>query len=317
MVPVLKPAPLKASALTVPASVLPPRLLLLFAATAWGASFVAARAVLNAPAGMASLSPLLLATVRFGIASGFFAPALLRMRSRGIRVARADVPLFALLGQLAISVYFFLQYTGVRLCNAGVASVLVVGGIPLATLVVSSAALREPLGLRKSLALAAGAAGVFVVAAQRGLTLEAGGGFLIGAVCLVLDALCFAAYSTLVRGIRARYDAVTITAMTTLWGTAGLTVVAAFTEDWSILGRLLPSQWAAVLYLAVACSVLAYLAYNSALARVPAARAATWIYLETPVAIVLGLIVLGETVSPQTIAGAGVILLSLYLVERE
>ncbi len=307
---------------TANASGLPPQLLLLFAATAWGASFVAARAVLAAPEGLTSLSPLLLATVRFAIASGVFAPVLVRQRLRqrlrrqSSRVARSDLPVFALLGQLGISLYFFLQYTGVRLTNAGVASVLVVGGIPLATLAVSAAVLHEPLDWRKSLGLAGGAIGVFVVAAQRGLTFAAGRGFLIGAACLVLDALCFAVYSTLVRRMRARYDPVTITAMTTLWGTAGLAAVAAVTEDWSTLGNLTPGQWGAVLYLSIACSVLAYLAYNSALARVAAARAATWIYLETPVAIVLGALLLDETVTLQTLAGAAMILLSLYLVER-
>jgi len=66
----------------------------------------------------------------------------------------------------------------------------------------------------------------------------------------------------------------------------------------------------------LACSVLAYLAYNHALARVPAGRAAAWIYLETPVAIVLGAVLLDETVTTPTLVGGGVILAALYLLER-
>jgi len=292
------------------------RPLLLFAATAWGASFVAARAVLNAPIGLTSLTPLLLATVRFVIACGFFVPLLAVRLRRGERLDRRDLPRLALLGQLAISLYFFLQYTGVQLTNAGVASLLVVGGIPLATTVVAAIALGEPLTRRRLTALLMGTAGVAIVASQRGLSVAGSGGFILGAACLALDALCFALYSTMTRRLRSRYSSTMLTSVTTLFGTAGLCVVTLTTEDLGSLAALTAGQWGAVLYLALACSVLAYLAYNHALATVAAGRAAAWIYLETPVAIVLGALLLGETVTGATAVGGAVILAALYALER-
>lgn len=292
------------------------RLLLAFAAGAWGASFVAARAVLVPTAGGTSLSPLLLATVRFLIASAFFVPLLAHRLRRGEVVRRRDLPLLFLLGQLSISLYFFLQYTGVRLTNAGVSSVLVVGGIPLATTLIARAVLREPLGSRRVLGLLAGTAGVAIVSSQRGLSFTASGGFLAGALCLALDAVCFGIYSTLVRRLRSSYSAPVITSLTTLAGTAGLVAAAALTEDLSTVRGLSAGQWGAIAYLAVICSVLAYLAYNQALARTPAGRAAAWIYLETPVAVALGALLLGETVTAPTLAGGLIILASLFLLER-
>lgn len=292
------------------------RPLLLFAAVAWGASFVAARAVLSAPAGMVSLSPLLLATVRFTLACGFFVPLLALRLARGERVRRSDLLRLAVLGQLAISVYFFLQYTGVQLTNAGVASVLVVGGIPLATTAVAAVVLGERLGRRHTAALLAGALGVAVVAGQRGLSVSASGGFIVGALCLALDAVCFAVYSTLTRQLRARYSSTLLTSVITLFGTAGLLAVAIFREDWRNLVALSSGQWGAIVYLALGCSVLAYLAYNHALASVPAGRAATWIYLETPVAVALGIVLLGETLTAATAVGATIILASLYLLDH-
>lgn len=290
--------------------------LLLFAVTAWGASFVAARMVLNAPAGLMSLSPTLLATVRFLIASAFFGPVLLVRQLRGKGVEARDLPLFFLLGTLAISLYFFLQYTGVRLTNAGVSAVIVVGGIPLATVAVSAAMDRERFGAGKIGAVACGAAGILIVASQRGVSLALESGFLLGVLCLVLNAVCFGFYSVLARRMRAKYSPVTITAATMLMGTLGLVAVAALTERWSELRLLSAGQWGAVAYLAVVCSVLAYLAYNRALVTFPASRAASWIYLESPVAIVLGVAILGETLSLMTVAGAAVIVGSLVFMER-
>lgn len=290
--------------------------LLLLAVTAWGASFVAARAVLNAPAGQVSLTPTLLATVRFLIASALFGPVLLRRQIRREGVRAGDLPMFFLLGTLAISLYFFLQYTGVRLTSAGVSAVIVVGGIPIATMAVAALMERESPGPRRAVAVVCGAAGIVIVAGQRGLSLAIESGFLLGVFCLVLNAVCFGFYSVLVRRMRAKYPPVTVTAATMLTGTLGLLAAAVVTEEWSALALLSAGQWGAVAYLAIVCSVLAYLAYNRALVTFPAARAAAWIYLECPVAIALGVLVLGETVSPATIAGALVVIGSLLFVEK-
>jgi len=91
----------------------------------WGLSFVAARVVL------ATLTPVLLETVRFIIASLVFSPVIIRELSRGNRPSVADLRELALLGFLSISIYFWLQYTGVQYAGAGVSALLVVGFIPI------------------------------------------------------------------------------------------------------------------------------------------------------------------------------------------
>lgn len=291
--------------------------LLLFVVTAWGGSFVAARMLLapSAP-GATALSPTMLATTRFMLASALLCPALVRQHRRIRPITRRDVVLFVLLGQLSISLYFWLQYTGVRLTSAGIASVLVVGLIPLATLLVARVALGEPLGARRTLALALGVVGVGVVVSQSGLHFETQGGFLLGALCLAADAVCFAVYTALIRGMRDRYPPLTITAGMTLGGTAGLVVLALATGGWGTLAALSLAQWLAIAYLGVVCSVLAYLCYNVALARVEASQAAVWIYLEPAVAVTLSALLLGEAITVQTVAGGLVILASLYLVHK-
>ena len=291
--------------------------LLLFVMVVWGASFVAARMVLSPEgSGEAALSPTMLATIRFLIASALFLPILYRQHTRVRPVARGDIPLFLLLGQLGISVYFWLQYTGVQLTNAGISSVLVVGLIPMATMVTSGLMLKEPLGGRRAAALGLGAVGVAVVVSQRGLAMAMESGFLLGSLCLVANAFCFALYSTLIRGLKDRCPALTMTAGMMVAGTVGLLPLALATEDWGSLAALSAAQWGAIAYLAIVCSVLAYFFYNYALARVEASRAAAWIYLEPPVAVALGAVVLGETVTAQTVLGGLIILSSLLWVQR-
>ena len=93
----------------------------------WGLSFVAARVVLT------TLSPVTLATLRFIIASIIYAFVIIRELIRGNKPSLADLKNMAILGFLSISIYFWLQYTGVQYAGAGISAVLVVGLIPLLT----------------------------------------------------------------------------------------------------------------------------------------------------------------------------------------
>ncbi len=305
--------------------------LLLFAVVAWGGSFVAARALL-APAapGAAALTPAMLAALRFGLAAALFVPLLLARRFRPGRgggttgygkpggLGRRDLLRLAGLGQLGITVYFWLQYTGVRLTNAGVASILVVGLIPIATAIVARLRLREALGRAHAVALALGLAGVVIVTAGRGAGLALGisRDFGLGALCLVSNAVCFALYSTFVRDFRARYDSLTLTAGTTVAGALGLLGLAALGGGWGAIGRLSAAQWLAVGYLALVCSVLAYFGYNRALATLEAGRAAAWVYLEPPVALLLGALLLSETVTAASLLGGALIAASVWVISR-
>ncbi|MGE5618943.1 MAG: DMT family transporter [Sphingomonadaceae bacterium] len=291
--------------------------LLLFVVSVWGGSFVAARMILYAGSpGGAILSPTMLATVRFSIASAIFLPILARQHLRVQPLKLADIPTFLLLGQLGISIYFWLQYTGVQLTNAGISAVLVVGLIPLATMVISGFTRREPLRGKRALALALGALGVAVVVSQRGLQVALESGFLFGSLCLIANAFAFALYSVLIRGIRARYPALTTTAAFMIGGTLGLLLLSVFTEDWSSVALLSAGQWMSIAYLAVVCSVLAYFLYNWALTQIEATKASVWIYLEPVAAVILGATMLGETITVHTLIGGIVILGSLVLTHR-
>lgn len=107
-----------------------------------------------------------------------------------------------------------------------------------------------------------------------------------------------------------------MTAGTIAAGALGLAVLAAITGGWGAIGELSTGQWLAVLYLALVCSVLAYLCYNRALTIVEAGRAASWIYLEPPIALVLGAGLLGETISAASLVGGVIIAGAVVVVSR-
>lgn len=286
-----------------------------FAVLVWGASFVAARHLLR-PDGpdRASLSPITLAAARFTIASVFFAlpfgAALVRRE-----LSASDLLRMALLGQLAFSTYFWLQYTGVRNTNAGVAALLAVGLMPTATGVLAPLGGERRPSWRSWGALLLGFLGVAVLTLGRPAENSGTGEFALGALCLAGNAFAFAAYSLLARRWMARIGPVTLTGGAMISGAIGLLAMAALTEPQplSSLSALDAGQWGALAFLTLVCSVAGYFAWNFALSRVEASRAAVCIYAEPVVAVALGIVVLDERHGLTALAGAAAIAASIFI----
>jgi drug/metabolite transporter (DMT)-like permease len=269
----------------------------------WGLSFVAASVVLT------TLSPVTLATLRFIIASLIFAPIVASNALKGTSPRPNDLKEMALLGFLSISLYFWLQYTGVKYAGAGVSALLVVGFIPVITGVASSIILKEAMGRGKALGAATGFLGVALITLPKLTAVNLDTGFLFGVACLLGNAVCWSLYSTLSRRLMQRTGRPAyVTGHVTLFGALFL-VPLSLTSDWGALGTLSQGQWLSVLYLAVVCSGGGYLLWNYALSRMESVRAAVWLYLE-PVAAFMGeAVILGLLPDTVTVAGGGLVLL--------
>ena len=288
-----------------------------FAVIAWGASFVAARLLLHAgTAGRVSLSPTVLAALRFSIASFFFVVPLLVAIIRR-QISGRDLLRMAFLGQITFSLYFWLQYTGVQQTNASISSILVVGLIPVVTAFLSQFIGEEHLSLTRCGALLLGFFGVAMIVLEKPILVTLQSGFLLGALCLVANAFAFALYSTLSKRWMHDISPLVMTGGTMVSGAIGLlllSLVDPATNRWGDVLRLDAAQWLALLFLALVCSVLAYFVYNFALTRITASRVAVYIYFEPVIAVLFGIALLGETLSWQTIGGAAAIGLSVMVV---
>jgi len=276
----------------------------------WGLSFVAARMVLS------TLTPVLLATVRFIIASAIFTPFIVRDRMRGSELESSDLRELAALGVLSISVYFWLQYTGVMYAGAGVSALLVVGLIPVLTGFMSTIVLKERTGARKYLGTGIGLAGVALITVPNLLVSDVDWKFYVGVAFLLLNAACWAIYSTLSRRLMKRIGRpVLVTAYVTVFGTLAL-IPLSLTSNWGLLYQLNSQQWTSVLYLALVCSGLGYFLWNFALLRLEAVKAAVWLYLEPVAAFAGEALILGVMPSLTTVLGGVAILVGAILTSR-
>jgi drug/metabolite transporter (DMT)-like permease len=194
-----------------------------------------------------------------------------------------------------------IQFEGLARTSVTNASLLVGTGTPLLAL---AAVLfeRERLGGRGWLAVLLSCVGVVVMVGPPGP-----GGAWIGDLLVFLSMVVAAAWVLLSRRLVRRYPPALASAWILLVGTASLAPVVWLREGPPPIG-ISGRGWASLLFLAIACTVAAFLLWNWAVARVPAGRAASFLNLEPVVGAALGVAILGDPLSAGALGGGALIL---------
>ncbi len=132
-----------------------------------------------------------------------------------------------------------------------------------------------------------------------------------GDLVLVLAGVAYATYSLLGRRVLERHAPLAVTTRSLVWGAAALLPVAG--AEWASGARPVwtASAVAGTLYLAVVITALGYVAWNWALARVPAPRAAIFLNIQPIVGALLGAALLGEPLTPFTVLGGALVVTGL------
>jgi drug/metabolite transporter (DMT)-like permease len=278
-------------------------LLLLLTNAVYGTAYVAQREAVT------TVPPALLGFARLAIASLILLPFL--RRSPGTHTERGDGAKIFWMGTLGFGVAYALSHFGLARSTATNGALLVTLE-PISMMLLSPLVLHERLQRRET----AGAALVLLGAVL--VVLNGVPGVTVallphwrGDALIVLSAVAFASYSVLGRHVLRRWDARTVTARSILWGAVSMLPVVAL--EWASGARptWTPRGIGTTLYLAVVVTALAYLAWNAALARVSAPRAAIFINVQPVVGVALGVWLLSEPVTPYTLLGAGLVLVGL------
>jgi drug/metabolite transporter (DMT)-like permease len=99
-------------------------------------------------------------------------------------------------------------------------------------------------------------------------------------------------------------------------GGAGLLVLSAAFGELHPFPHISLRAAAAVLYLIVFGSLIAFTAFVWLLSHIPASTVSSHAYVNPIVAVALGYFVAGEPVTVRTLAGSSLVLLSVFLILR-
>ena len=274
----------------------------------WGNSFIAVKVIVQ------HVSPLELVTVRFVPVALIFAALLLPTRGREVwAMVRADGWRLALLGLTGAVLYNTFLGWGETRVAAGTAS-LIIALNPTFIYTLSILVLGERFVWRRALGLAVAFAGLFVIirwGSGRPIALDDAGYALI----VMLAPLNWAVYTIAGKRVIARHPPLLVVGVAMIF--AGLfSLVFVRPSLIAQLPTLPASFWWAVLFLAVPCTVFAFVVWFGALERMPAGRAAGFIYLVPMFAVTFSRWLLDEPVTPALLLGAAILIAGVYLVNR-
>jgi drug/metabolite transporter (DMT)-like permease len=270
----------------------------------WGSTYLAIRVMVE------TVPPLLGAGARFLVAGAIMLAVLALHRS--VRPTRAQ-----LLSALAVGILLPGANAVITVAEQEVPSnlaALLIGSIPLWVILMRRAA-GEAVSRASIAAVLVGFAGVALLL-RPGEQSE--GASLLALAACVIGAVMWASGSFASPRLRLPGDPLVSTGWQMLLGGFVIVVVGLAAGE---APEVDPEEFslrsvAALLYLVVFGSWLAFTAYAWLLQNAPISRVATYAYVNPVVAIVLGWLILDELITPITLAGAAIIVASVALVIR-
>ncbi len=272
----------------------------------WSGAFVGIKAALDTGIGTFDL-----VVIRFLIAAPAFAIVVLVRRPLGI--TRAALPRLFVGGALGVAAYQLTLNEGALRTTAGVTS-LIIASCPALTLLIARMTGLERLTPTRLGGIALAFAGIAVVAIWApGQSLEFD--HLAGPLWVLAASLSWAVYTIVMKPALATGDSLGITAASTLAGAAcTLPFVRSSTVDTIV--DLTLHQLLILLWLALAVTVIGYLAWNEGVRGLDPSRASVYLYPITPLSLLAAVVLLDEPWSPALGVSCVLVLGGVALAQR-
>jgi drug/metabolite transporter (DMT)-like permease len=292
---------------------LPNITLMLLLITFWGSSFVVVKALIGE-----ELTPIAIATFRFLLAGGLFLIVLFlnRIRNRNYRILvdRKDVPILIVLAFSGVTIFFITQYTGIKLANASIASILVCLLSPILISLISIHLFKEPLSKTQLLGILTASLGTLTVILGGTPNLQGNLPFFFGSLILLATPLLWTAYTLLGKNIMEKFDPFLIVAYVNILGGLFLVPFSLAEGSFTNILALNSQEWLAILYLASTCSLLGYFIWFYVMKKSSAAATSSFLFAEPLITVLFAAVFIREEVTFFAMGGGLLIFIGVFLV---
>ncbi|GGL59174.1 DMT family transporter [Halocalculus aciditolerans] len=281
-----------------------------YVSLAWGGSFVAIKAGLDA------LPPLLFAAFRFDVGAAILLGIAFARTERGAFLprTRGDVVDLLVSGGLIVAVNNGLLFVAQQHLTSGTAAI-VYSLNPILSIGVASLLLpSDSLDAVEALGVLCGLVGVVIVANPEPNALLGADTLALGLVFVAAAAIALG--SVVSRRVQPSIETAPGTAWAMVVGAVGLHAWAAASGETLADATMTPTVAGILLYLGLFATAFAYLAYFTLIRTAGPVRANLVSYTVPLVATVAGAALLGEPVTAATLLGFSVIVAGFVLLNR-
>lgn len=278
----------------------------LTAAAIWGGMYVVSKLV------METIPPFTLITLRLLLGIGVLYG--ITFWKGGIKIPRESFLQVFGVGVIGYGISLGFQFVGTKLSTAANGS-LVTSATPAFVLVFAAMILGEKITSRRISALAIASIGVVAVIDPR--TAQLNPNLFLGNISLVLAAITWALYSVLIRKVTRSVDVLQTSLIAFMGGLVVSVPISAFELSRTGMGQITPGIIAGVLFLGIIATALAMFLWNTAFAELPAGLASLTFFAQPLVGTILGVIFLGDQITPLFIFGGILIGLGILISSKE
>ncbi len=274
------------------------------AAFGGGTAVVATRFVIG------ETDPLSLVFYRYVISVICFIPVLPAIWPRGgfVLYELAKIAMFGVL----FFILFPWAFNAALHYNPAARGAVGLATIPIQTLLVAAAFGREPLTPAKIAGVVLAFSGIAVAFGAAAFGRD-NPGSLVGDGLMLLGALCAAVYSVFGRATLMRHGPILMTAMAMAFAVAALLPAVAFHEGGLALPPLSPKGWMAVVFLGTIAGTVQFSLFMWALRWLTPTTTVLYLALNPIAAMVLGIVVLGEKLTTELVAGMALVLIGILV----
>lgn len=278
----------------------------LIAVSAWGASFISTKVLLQHGLGAVEIY-----IYRFVLA--YLLTFIICPKPLFCRSLRHEL-LFMLCGVCGGSVYFIAENTAVMYTLVSNVSLIVTTAPLFTALLVSVLYKSERVGRGVIIGSFIALAGVGCVIFNSSVVVQVNP---LGDMLALLAAICWAVYSVALRPLSAVYSAWFISRKTFFYGVLTALPFLAIDDGSAPISVLLNPEVAAnLLFLGLFASMVAYLLWGQAVRHLGAVKSGNYLYVSPVVTLVLCALLLHEHVSAVGYIGCGLILFGLIFSEK-
>lgn len=282
----------------------------------WGTSFLASKVTLN------FWRPFTASVLRFTIAIvAMLIVFPIMKKSLAIPKSRQSWTQVFFIGLSGFGLLYPFQLRGLTEIPSSLSACIMLTS-PLFVLLLSAGVLREQLSQNKLVAIALGIIGGVLLINPANLSSQlwssdAVAHLLKGSTLTFLASVSLAVSVLSTRSASKELDSYSITFWSMVIGLF-LLLPFAFAEGSLIIPASNPADaLLALLYLALVCSVMAFLLWNKAIACASPQKLASTMHIKTPVAVVLGVVWANEPITWMICLGTGLISFAVWLSQRK
>ncbi|WP_110954304.1 DMT family transporter [Anaerosinus massiliensis] len=269
---------------------------------AWGTSFISTKIVLK------EVPPITLAFIRFFITS-IILYGIIKKTEPNTFVASADKWRLALIGFIGISIYFYLENTGIKFTSASNAS-LITSFVPILSIALNMLFFKARLSGLEAIGVFIGIIGAYLTITANG-TIDFTSDNFKGNLYMIGAMIAWAIYTLLSKKMQKKYSGLCILTYQTIFAT--LSLIPFTLLEYNTWQTISATSFLHILYLASICSALGYFLYGYALKTVDVVITTLYLNCVPVVGVISGYLILNETILPIQIFGGMIIIAGIFI----